>query len=56
MGEGLTASWPDHKRVPPFARIDHALVDSRVVPTDVRNVTLPGSDHIGFVIEVAVKA
>jgi endonuclease/exonuclease/phosphatase (EEP) superfamily protein YafD len=55
MGEGLTASWPDNKRVPPFARIDHALVDSRIVPLDVHNVPLPGSDHIGFVIEVAVN-
>jgi endonuclease/exonuclease/phosphatase (EEP) superfamily protein YafD len=55
MGEGLTASWPDHKRVPPFARIDHALVDGRIVPTDVSNVSLPGSDHIGFKIEVAVN-
>ncbi len=56
MGKGLTASWPDNKRVPPFARIDHALVDSRVVPVNVHNVTLPGSDHIGFVIDVAVSA
>jgi endonuclease/exonuclease/phosphatase family metal-dependent hydrolase len=38
--------------VPPFTRLDHALVNDELVVRDVRNVVVPGSDHLGLVVTV----
>jgi endonuclease/exonuclease/phosphatase (EEP) superfamily protein YafD len=51
----FSASWPtDRRPVPPFTRLDHALVNDELVVLDVRNVVVPGSDHIGLVVTVVV--
>ena len=49
----FSASWPtDRRPVPPFTRLDHALVNDHLVVQDVRNVVVAGSDHLGLVVTV----
>jgi hypothetical protein len=36
-------------------RLDHALVGPGVVPTAIDDIQVPGSDHRGFVVDVAVN-
>ena len=54
LGQGFSRSWPTDLSIPPLVRIDHALVDDRVSPIAVHDLDVPGSDHRGFVLEVAV--
>jgi endonuclease/exonuclease/phosphatase (EEP) superfamily protein YafD len=54
LGKGLSTSWPADETFPPFVRLDHALVRNGLVPIDVRDVRIPGSDHVGFVATVAI--
>ena len=54
MGKGFSTSWPMAWDLPPFVRLDHALLGPGVVPSDVRELNVPGSDHRGFVAELAV--
>jgi endonuclease/exonuclease/phosphatase (EEP) superfamily protein YafD len=51
-GRGLVASYP----ASPIGlmRIDHAVVNDKVAATQLRDVTIPGSDHTGFIITLAV--
>ena len=56
LGRGLSFSWPTRGPVPPFVRLDHALSWNGVVPTSLKEVDLPGSDHRGFVVTLAVPA
>jgi endonuclease/exonuclease/phosphatase (EEP) superfamily protein YafD len=53
-GQGLSVSWPNLDF--PFAlmRLDHALVNDHVAVASVHDVDIPGSDHVGFVTELAV--
>jgi len=53
-GHGLSRSWPMDWSLPPFVRLDHALVRDGLVPTSVKDFTVPGSDHRGFVVDLAV--
>lgn len=54
LGDGMSTSWPRHLRaIPSFVRLDHALVAGGLVATDIVDVTIPGSDHRGFVVTVA---
>jgi endonuclease/exonuclease/phosphatase (EEP) superfamily protein YafD len=53
LGEGFSVSWPTDEPVPPFVRLDHALVGSDVTATAIDDVTVPGSDHRAFVVTVA---
>jgi endonuclease/exonuclease/phosphatase (EEP) superfamily protein YafD len=55
MGRGLTFSYPVGDRVPPVTRIDHALITSEIAVLSVDEVTIPGSDHRGFVTRLAVR-
>lgn len=52
-GRGLSVSWPMHRLLPPFVRLDHALTTATLVPTDVEDFDVVGSDHRGFVVTVA---
>jgi endonuclease/exonuclease/phosphatase (EEP) superfamily protein YafD len=53
-GRGLGVSWPMVGAMPfPFVRLDHALLDGRLDAVAVRDMTVPGSDHRGFVVTVA---
>lgn len=54
LGRGWSASWPTDLPGPALVRIDHALLSRRVVPVSVHDVALPGSDHRGFVLDVAI--
>ena len=55
-GRALSSSWPDDKAwLPPIMRLDHALSTTRWSSLDVDDVELPGSDHRGFVVTVAVN-
>ena len=52
LGHGWGASWPTDRGVlpPPFVRIDHALFGDGITPVAVVDLTIPGSDHRGFVV------
>lgn len=54
LGDGWSRSWPTGRPFPPLVRIDHALVGDAVSVIDVHDVALPGSDHRGFVVTVAI--
>ncbi len=52
LGRGFSVSWPTVGLVPPFVRLDHALVGTDVTATAIDDVDVPGSDHRGFVVNV----
>jgi len=52
-GSGFSTSWPMNRIVPPFVRLDHALTAGGLVPTDVGDFEVPGSDHRGVIVTVA---
>jgi endonuclease/exonuclease/phosphatase (EEP) superfamily protein YafD len=54
VGQGLSRSWPMVGLPWPVMRLDHALVKDGVGVVSVRDVTIPGSDHRGFVAVLAV--
>jgi endonuclease/exonuclease/phosphatase (EEP) superfamily protein YafD len=54
LGHGFSTSWPNDWTTPPFVRLDHALVGPGVIPTAIDDFQVPGSDHRGFVVDVAV--
>jgi endonuclease/exonuclease/phosphatase (EEP) superfamily protein YafD len=55
LGSGFSTSWPaDGDVVPTFVRLDHALLGDGIIPVSIRDVDVPGSDHRGFTVSVAV--
>jgi endonuclease/exonuclease/phosphatase (EEP) superfamily protein YafD len=56
LGRGFSTSWPVDWWRPRFVRLDHALVDDRLVPLSVSDFRIPGSDHTGFVVAVGLSA
>jgi endonuclease/exonuclease/phosphatase (EEP) superfamily protein YafD len=57
LGKRWSVSWPMRGYpAPPFVRIDHALVNQTIVPVDVRELAIAGSDHRGFVMSFAIEA
>lgn len=54
LGQGFSRSWPTDRRFPPLVRIDRALVNDLISPRSTVDVSLPGSDHAGFVLDLAV--
>ena len=56
LGKGWTRSWPANRSFPPFVRIDHALVRNGAAGVAMREIVVPGSDHRGFVVTIAVQA
>lgn len=59
MGQGLSRSWTPHLPVldllGPIMRLDHALFTPGVFPVSLDDVEVPGSDHRGFEITLAVE-
>ena len=55
LGHGFSTSWPNDWPTPPFVRLDHALLRPGVIPTAVDDFRVPGSDHRGFVVDLAVN-
>lgn len=53
-GAGWSTSWPTDEFFPPFVRLDHALTGNGLVSTDVADFHVPGSDHGGLVVSVAI--
>ncbi|MFK7917153.1 MAG: endonuclease/exonuclease/phosphatase family protein [Ilumatobacter sp.] len=53
-GAGWSVSWPTDKIVPPFVRLDHALTGNGLVSTSVEDYRVPGSDHAGLTVTVAL--
>ena len=53
LGHGFSVSWPDDAWFPPFIRLDHALTTDSLVPLDVEDFDIAGSDHRGLVVTVA---
>ncbi len=54
VGRGLTVSWPTGMRfVPPFVRLDHALLGPDIEAVAVDDFEVPGSDHRGFVVTLS---
>lgn len=55
-GNGLSFSWPaDRTLIPRLFRLDHALMSDGVTAVGLREVDIPGSDHSGFVAELAIR-
>jgi endonuclease/exonuclease/phosphatase (EEP) superfamily protein YafD len=54
-GAGLTFSFPLGSSVPPVTRIDHALITKEIAVLSMSEMTIPGSDHRGFVTRLAVQ-
>lgn len=56
LGRGWSVSWPTDEGwfPPPFVRLDHALYGHGLSPLGIRDITVPGSDHRGFVVTFAV--
>jgi endonuclease/exonuclease/phosphatase (EEP) superfamily protein YafD len=53
LGHGFGRSWPDDRwYLPAFVRIDHALVAPGATATAIRDLRIPGSDHVAFVVTV----
>ena len=52
LGHGFSVSWPDDTWFPPFIRLDHALTTDSLVPLDVEDFDIAGSDHRGLVVTV----
>lgn len=53
-GAGWSTSWPTDRFFPPFVRLDHALTGNGLVSTEVEDYHVPGSDHTGLVVTVAI--
>ncbi len=57
LNQGWSRSWPVGMfGVPPFAQLDHALLGSGVYVESLHELVVPGSDHHGFVVTVAVDS
>ena len=56
-GRGFSTSWPnDIQPFPNYVRIDHALVNDHLVATDIDDIHVPGSDHVGFLVTVVAAS
>ena len=55
-GRGWAASWPEGRRLPPFALIDHVLVSDELAVDQVTEVRVPASDHRALVAVVGRAA
>ncbi|WP_229797785.1 endonuclease/exonuclease/phosphatase family protein [Planomonospora parontospora] len=56
VGQGLVATWPSGRRIPPIITIDHVLVDRRVRVNEVGVHTLPGTDHRAVFADLRLPA
>lgn len=59
LGRGLSRSWTPHSRwlswLGPLMRLDHVLVSEHLFPVALDDVSIPGSDHRGIAVTLAVE-
>jgi endonuclease/exonuclease/phosphatase (EEP) superfamily protein YafD len=57
-GRGLTRSWPmlgtKLATFGPLMRLDHALVNRTAAVESVKDIRIPGSDHLAFEVQIAI--
>jgi endonuclease/exonuclease/phosphatase (EEP) superfamily protein YafD len=57
-GKGLSRSWPltgtKLAHFGPLLRLDHALVNRSAAVESVKDVRVPGSDHLAFEVQIAI--
>ena len=56
LGDGLTTTWPEQRRLPPLVTIDHVIVDSRIGIRDYSTHVIAGSDHRAVYAELELPA
>jgi endonuclease/exonuclease/phosphatase (EEP) superfamily protein YafD len=54
VGAGLTATWPEGRRIPPPVTIDHVLADRRLGVSSVRVRTIARTDHRALVAHLTL--
>ena len=54
VGRGLARTWPNGRRLPSFALLDHVLVSPPIIAVSVREGTGRGSDHRPVVADLAL--
>jgi endonuclease/exonuclease/phosphatase (EEP) superfamily protein YafD len=52
-GAGIKPTFPADSRLPPFIAIDHILT-RHCTATSLRTLKIPGSDHRGLVVKIAI--
>jgi endonuclease/exonuclease/phosphatase (EEP) superfamily protein YafD len=53
VGRRLSMSWPT--RWLGLMRLDHVLYNDALVATNLRDFTIPGSDHRGVVVDLSLR-
>ncbi len=56
LGAGWLPTWPADTAIPPILPLDQAFVAGPVVPTEIRTLPAPTSDHRGLAVDVVVGA
>ena len=56
LGDGLTTTWPEQRRLPPLVTIDHVVVDARIGIRDYSTHVIAGSDHRAVYAELELPA
>ncbi len=51
-GLGLKPTWPTDGWLPPFATLDHILLDQSLATLDADVIEIPGSDHLAVVATI----
>ena len=54
LGSGIVATYPADRRYPPLLALDRVLTRNGPVPTSLRRIDIPGSDHHGVIVTVRV--
>lgn len=52
-GSGLVLTWPANRRYPPLVAIDHIMINNRLTSTQVRGLSIDGTDHRGLIATLA---
>lgn len=56
-GAGFQRTWPTHERGPfPVIGIDYVLVNAPLTAASHRTFTVAGTDHVGIIAQVALRA
>jgi len=55
-GRGFARTWPQFRRVPAFALLDHVLVSEDIAVREVTEAHAPGSDHRAVVASLQLRS